>query len=107
MNTTLKEETLGQRIRASRIMRNMTQEQLADIMCIPKTTLSAYENDKVDIKSSVLVELSRHLGTTPNYLLGMEPSDINNVVNLLNRINDSQVREAFMIQLEALAVKYS
>ena len=41
-------------------------------MCVPKSTISAYENDKVDIESSVIVELSNKLGTTPNYLLGCE-----------------------------------
>ena len=54
-----------------RIRMGMTQEQLAEVMCIPKSTISAYENDKVDIKGSVLVELSEHLDTTPNYLLGI------------------------------------
>ena len=42
------------------------------MICIPKSTISAYENDKVDIKGSVLVELSEHLDTTPNFLLGVE-----------------------------------
>ncbi|WP_081345358.1 helix-turn-helix domain-containing protein [Kandleria vitulina] len=54
-----------------RIRMGMTQEQLAKVMCIPKSTISAYENDKGDIKGSVLVELSEHLDTTPNYLLGI------------------------------------
>ena len=39
-------------------------------MCVPKSTISAYENDKVDIKSSVVYELSKHLLTSPNYLHG-------------------------------------
>ena len=30
----------------------MTQEELAEIMCVPKSTISAYENDKVDIKGN-------------------------------------------------------
>lgn len=70
MKNFINEETLGQRIKAARIRMGMTQEQLAEVMCIPKSTISAYENDKVDIKGSVLVELSEHLDTTPNYLLG-------------------------------------
>ena len=49
-NIKLAEETLGQRIKAQRIRVGYTQEQLAEIMCVPKSTISAYENDKVDIK---------------------------------------------------------
>ena len=51
MNISIKEETLGQRIRAQRIRLGMTQEELAEEMCVPKSTISAYENDRVDIKS--------------------------------------------------------
>ena len=49
-NITLAENTLGQRIKAQRMKMGYTQEQLAEIMCVPKSTISAYENDKVDIK---------------------------------------------------------
>lgn len=63
---------LGQRIKAARIRKGYTQEELAEVMHVPKSTLSAYENDKVDIKGSVLVELSGHLDNTPNYLVGVE-----------------------------------
>ena len=45
-------------------------------MCVPKSTISAYENDKVDIKGSVIAELSRHLATKPDYLLGFETEEI-------------------------------
>ena len=69
-NIRLAEETMGQRIKAQRIRIGLTQEQLAEAMCVPKSTISAYENDKVDIKSSVVDELSKHLFTSPNYLHG-------------------------------------
>ena len=69
-NSRLAEETMGQRIKAQRIRIGLTQEQLAEAMCVPKSTISAYENDKVDIKSSVVDELSKHLFTSPNYLHG-------------------------------------
>ena len=55
-----------------RVLLQMTQEDLAEIMCVPKSTISAYENDKVDIKGSVIIELAWHLNTSPNYLLGYE-----------------------------------
>ena len=71
-NIRLAEETMGQRIKAQRIRIGLTQEQLAEAMCVPKSTISAYENDKVDIKSSVIVELSKVLETDANYLLGIE-----------------------------------
>ena len=43
---------------AARIRIGMTQEQFAEITFIPKPTLSNYENDRIDIKSSVIAELA-------------------------------------------------
>ncbi len=105
MTTTyIKEETLGQRIRVQRIRKGWTQEELAEEMCVPKSTISAYENDKVDIKSSVIVELSKILETTPNYLLGMEKDNcMEETVLLIDRIKDKKVRDMILIQIRALA----
>ena len=107
MKNIISEETLGQRIKAARIRKGYTQEQLAEVMCIPKSTISAYENDKVDIKGSVLVELSEHLDTTPNYLLGVEekPDDafILKAEQLLRQIDDNKAKEILLAQINALA----
>ena len=67
MNISIKEETLGQRIRAQRIRLGMTQEELAEVTYIPKPTISNYENDRIDIKSSVIAELANALQTDPIY----------------------------------------
>lgn len=82
---------------------HMTQEQLAEIMCIPKSTISAYENDKVDIKGSVLTELSGVLSTTPNYLLGVVEDDpiIEAVSSILKRIKDDKIKLLLYAQIEA------
>ncbi len=104
MYISIKEETLGQRIRAQRIRLGMTQEGLAEMMCVPKSTLSAYENDKVDIKSSVIIELSHLLETTPNYLLGAEQDPyIIRVYTLISGIKDEKIRTLLLTQIEAVA----
>ena len=102
-NIKLAEETLGQRIKAQRIRVGYTQEQLAEIMCVPKSTISAYENDKVDVKSSIIVELSKWLDTTPNYLLGFckkENSIAERVAEILNGIKDENVKEMLIAQMK-------
>lgn len=106
MNCKLMEETVGQRIKAQRIRLCMTQEELAVDMRIPKSTISAYENDKVDIKGSVLVELSQHLSTTPNYLLGYgEENDkdpvLESVATIFNGIKDEKIKELLLLQIQA------
>ena len=77
------------------------------MMHIPKSTISAYENDKVDIKGSVIVELSEYLDTTPNYLLGVsdktEDPFIKIATELLGEIKDEGTKNVLLIQLRALA----
>ena len=108
-----KEETLGQRIRAQRIRMGLTQEELAEKMCVPKSTLSAYENDKVDIKSSVILELAWHLNTSPNYLLGYEdpPAEedalVKAVSSIIKKIEDGRVRDLLVAQMKVAANMYS
>ena len=101
--TQIKEETLGQRIKVQRIRMGWTQERLADEMCVPKSTISAYENDKVDIKSSVIAELSKILKTTPNYLFGVENDRyMEEIALLIGQIKDEKLRDMLLVQIKAL-----
>lgn len=108
MNTFIKEETLGKRIRAARIRMGMTQEELAEVTYIPKPTISNYENDRIDIKSSVIAELAKALGTDPNYLILGEKEDADDTgfvakaETLLFQITDPKVQEMILKQIRAL-----
>ena len=108
MNISIKEETLGQRIRAQRIRLGMTQEELAEITFIPKPTISNYENDRIDIKSSVIAELTKALETDPNYLiLGEKAPEVangfmNEAEGLFSKITDPKVQEMLLKQIRAL-----
>ncbi len=99
---------MGTRIRQQRIMIGMTQDELAEKLCIPKTTISAYENDKIDIKGSRIAELARALFTTPNYLLGFEEEKNEEqrmdegILAMLGRIKDEKIKKMLMVQIEAM-----
>ena len=104
-NIRLAEETMGQRIKAQRIRIGLTQEQLAEAMCVPKSTISAYENDKVDIKGSVIMELAGHLATSPNYLHGYkEEQELDHyaasVVAIFQSIKDEKIKALLLGQIQ-------
>ena len=61
--------TMGTRIREMRKAAGMSQEQLAEILCTKKATISAYENDHIDIKSSIVLEIAKALNCSGSYLL--------------------------------------
>ena len=62
--------TMGKRINKVREELNMTEQDLADKLHICKATISAYENDRVDIKSSRVVEIAKVLEVSVGYLYG-------------------------------------
>ena len=105
----IKNETMGMRIKKRRTALGMTQEDLAEAMCLPKTTISTYENDRVDVKGSVILELSECLKTSPNYLLaGWSATAVKadpyleEMTRMLGMIVDPKVREVLAIQVSAL-----
>ena len=102
-NIRLAEETMGQRIKAQRIRIGYTQEQLAEAMCVPKSTISAYENDKVDIKGSVIMELAGYLATSPNYLHGYKEEQDPYVVSaaaIFRSIKDEKIKALLLGQIQ-------
>lgn len=70
----IEKNTVGARIRECRKAVGMTQETLAERLCCKKSLISLYENNKVDINGSVIVELAEELGSTAGYLLNGERS---------------------------------
>ena len=102
----LREDTLGQRIKAQRLRIGMTQDELAEKLLIPKASVSAYENDRIDIKGSRIAELATALEVTPNYLLGFSEEEnpiLEDIVRVLKEIKDPNVLNILKIQIEALA----
>ena len=100
--------TIGGRIRELRKQRGYTQERLGEVMYIPKSTISAYENDEIDIKCSAIIELAKTLNTIPGYFF-MTEDDINNhsceeAATILAEIKDPMFKKA---ALEHLQVVYS
>ena len=98
-------KTLGERIREQRCRMNLTQEELAEALCIKKSTISMYENDKVDIKTSVLSDLSRELNTSVAYLLGQEEfdEDLLELISIYRSIKDPKIRQAGVAQFKVLS----
>ena len=101
--------TLGERIREQRCRMNLTQEELAEALCIKKSTISMYENDKVDIKGSILIELSGVLHTSLNYLLGMEEyeEDLLEIITVYKNLKGSKTKQIALEQMKLLATMSS
>lgn len=101
------EKTIGMRIRECRKKIGMTQEELADVLFIPKTTVSAYERDVVDMKMGIIKELAKVLHTTVGYLIDGEKvefdADVMSVVMMLQEM-PVELRKVAMEQVRVLSM---
>lgn len=106
MEKTEVKSTMGTRIREMRKAAGMSQEQLAEFLCTKKATISAYENDRIDIKSSIVLEIAKALGCTGSYLLeGKQERDVDaRIIEILGELKNDQVKEIALRQLQALAL---
>ena len=98
-------QTIGQRIRECRVNRGLTQEQLAEMMCITSVQISHYENDRNDIKVSVLKELAKHLKVSSTYLLEGETEcfdeEVTQMVMMLQEM-PAELRKVALEQVKLL-----
>ena len=61
---------IGEKIRAARIAKGMTQEELGEILGVQKSAIAKYENGRiVNIKRSTLKKISEVLGIRPSELI--------------------------------------
>ena len=102
------EKTIGMRIRECRVKMGITQEELASLLCTKKSTISAYELDKIDIKVSIIKEIAQKLGTTVAYLVDGEEnalsSEIMQMVALLQGMQNEELRKVAVEQVKVLAM---
>lgn len=99
-------KTIGQRIKECRVKMGMTQEDLAERLYIPKSTLSAYERDIVDMKMSAIQQIAKELHTTVGYLIDGEKTepdaDVMQISSMLQEMPE-QLRKVAMEQIKLLA----
>lgn len=68
------QKEFGKRLRETRLIRGMTQEELAEILNVNKQHISRMERGVTACSIDLLIELSCHLQVSTDYLLmGKEP----------------------------------
>ena len=62
----------GNRLKTLRIKRKLTQQQLADLLGLTKSVISAYENGLRYPAYDVLIKIARIFKVSTDFLLGVE-----------------------------------
>jgi transcriptional regulator with XRE-family HTH domain len=63
---------LGERLRALRNERNITQTELSERIGVSKAMISSYELEQRQPSYVVLIKFSAYFGVTTDFLLGLE-----------------------------------
>jgi transcriptional regulator with XRE-family HTH domain len=64
----------GDKLRALRLERNLTQQQVADRLELGKSSISAYEKNIKYPSIDVLIRLCEYFNTSADYLIGLSNS---------------------------------
>ena len=73
---------LGAKIKAARIAKGLTQEELGDILGVQKSAIAKYESGRVvNIKRSTLKKISDVLGIRPSDLIFEEEQKKNDILS--------------------------
>ena len=100
--------TVGGRIKAKRIAAHITQEELAEMLCVKAPVISKYENNLVNIPNDTLLALVKALDTTASYIMdGIEctlSSDEKELLALFNSLKNDQLKKVALGQLKALTL---
>lgn len=88
-------EDLGSRVRQARLALNLTQEQLADLLDLNRTSITNIEKGKQKILAHTLVDLAENLKTTVAELLPKSKKKANalSANNLLPENSSPEERE--------------
>ena len=62
---------IGDRIKAQRVKRKMSQKQLADRLALTQSTISSYESEQTLPSKEILYQLAVIFDCTTDYLLGL------------------------------------
>lgn len=77
--------TTGERIKALRLSKGMSQEELGAAVGVKKAAINKYENGiVVNLKRSTIAKLADALETTPSYLMGWAEEIVRDISGIFN-----------------------
>lgn len=104
---------LGNRVKATRLQKNITREELAENIDVSSRFLADVEAGKVGVSLSTLKSLCNFLGVTSDYLLNLNDADNTNnekqeIINRINRVDNrytSSINKIIIAFTEAIDEK--
>ena len=92
---------LGQRLQEQRILRNLSQKQVATSLDVSASVISNYESGERTPSIEILISLARLYHCSTDYLLGIDKSDKVKQIDV-SMLNDKQYQllQSFLPSLQ-------
>lgn len=92
---------LGQRLQEQRILRNLSQKQVATSLDVSASVISNYESGERTPSIEILISLARLYHCSTDYLLGIDKSDKVKQIDV-SMLNDKQYQllQSFLLSLQ-------
>lgn len=81
----------GDRLKELRKEKKITQPELANMLGVTFSTVSAWEVGKAQPSYDILVKLAQYFGVTTDYLLGLNQEDKSNIEKLKQVLKESGI----------------
>ncbi len=72
----------GDRLKELRISKNLSQEELSNILNVRKSSISNWETGKATPTFDMLTKIAQYFGVTIDYLLNFTQNDVDNMERL-------------------------
>ena len=83
---------IGQRLKQLRDEKQLTQEDVGNIIGVTKATVNRYETGEIDIKRTIAVKLSKVFDVSPAYIMGWTDNP-----QKVNKPDDIELEEDIII----------
>lgn len=75
-------ETIGERLKKLRLLKNLTLQEVAEVLGTSKGNISNYETNKIKPASDSIIQLSKLFNVSTDYILtGANYIDMNNTIS--------------------------
>lgn len=92
---------LGERLQEQRLLKNLSQKEVANIINLSASIISNYENGERTPSLEILMALARLYQCSTDYLLGFEKIEHNKVLNIsMLNAEQQQLLQHFLYSLE-------
>lgn len=73
---------IGERIKALRISKKLTQAELAQALNVKRQTVAQWENQERDLKTGAIISLAKYFNVSADYLLGISEYKTSETANV-------------------------